>query len=241
MRNFGLIGFPLSHSFSQIFFTDKFKKLNISCNYNNYEIGDLSNLKALISNNQLSGLNVTSPFKTSIIPYLDQLEETGKTVGSLNTILIKDEKLIGYNTDIIGFKISLERIIGDQKPPTLILGTGGSAKAVAFVLKQKSIAFKFVSRNANESAISYLQSDDIISQNLLIINCTPMGRFPQIAQKPPINYSKLTDKHILFDLNYNPEITAFMNEGIRRRCKVCNGYDMLIEQAEASWTIWNYN
>ena len=142
MKNLGLIGFPLGHSFSQQFFTDKFKKLNVNCSYNNYELDDLSQLKKLIFDYQLTGLNVTSPYKTSIIPHLDQVELTAQTVGSVNTILIKDKKLIGYNTDIIGFQKSLERLIGDQIPPTLILGTGGSAKAVAFVLKQKNISFQ---------------------------------------------------------------------------------------------------
>ena len=239
MRNCGLIGLTLSHSFSQKFFTDKFKKLNLKCVYNNYELSNLNNLRELISTNQLTGLNVTSPYKTGVIPYLDRLEETAEAIGSINTILIKDKKLIGYNTDIIGFKISLERLIGNQKPPTLILGTGGSAKTVAFVLKQKNIPFQFVSRKKKEGAISYSQSDDFLSQNILIINCTPIGRFPDFGKKPPINYTKLTDKHFLFDLNYNPEITAFMTEGINKGCKVCNGYDMLIEQAEASWVIWN--
>lgn len=239
MKSLGLIGFPLGHSFSQQFFTDKFKKLNVNCSYNNYELDDLSQLKKLIFDYQLTGLNVTSPYKTSIIPHLDQVELTAQTVGSVNTILIKDKKLIGYNTDIIGFQKSLERLIGDQIPPTLILGTGGSAKAVAFVLKQKNISFQYVSRNANEDAISYNQANDRISQNLLIINCTPIGRFPDIHLSPPLNYFKLTDKHILFDLNYNPKITAFMAEGIKKGCMVCNGYEMLTEQAEASWVIWN--
>ena len=237
MRTFGLIGKSLSHSFSGGFFNEKFFKEGITnTKYLNFELQDISEFPQLIRNNKLSGLNVTIPYKESIIPFLDELSEDAKSIGAVNTIQFKDNKLIGHNTDIIGFKQSISPILKGQKS-ALVLGDGGGAKAVKHALKQLNIAHKTVSRNG---LFNYLDiSIQDIEFNTLIINTTPLGMSPEIKNYPKIPYEGLTEKHLLFDLIYNPSETLFLKYGRAYKCLTKNGLEMLQIQAEVSWNIWN--
>ncbi len=242
MRKFGLIGYPLSHSFSQKYFSEKFKKENISDSvYENFSIPSIEEVHKILENNpELAGLNVTIPYKQSVINYLDKAT-TKLPIDACNCIRIENKKLTGFNTDIIGFERSL---ITDLKPHhknALILGDGGATKAVKYVLKKIGIDFSVVSRKPNdESFLGYEDlSKEIIEQNLLIINTTPLGMFPNVDDYPKIPYEFLTDKHYLFDLIYNPAETIFLKKGKERGSAIKNGHEMLIIQAEESWKIWN--
>lgn len=238
MRNYGLIGQAISYSFSATFFAEKFQRENIDdAQYQTYDLKHLEDIDALIATENLSGFNVTIPFKEQIIPYLDALSEETQVVGAVNCVKIADGKKIGYNTDVYGFQESLESFLGELRPNALILGNGGAAKAVAFVLEQMNIHFKIVSRKGE---FRYENLDETILQNhSLIINCTPLGTFPNVEEKPPIPYEFLNEQHFLFDLIYNPEKTAFLQSGEEKGTKIQNGYDMLVFQAEKSWEIWN--
>ncbi len=243
MRLFGLIGHPLSHSFSKSFFTEKFKKENISdCRYENFDLEKIEHFKSLTeTHDDLCGLNVTIPYKTAIIPWLTQLDAVAAETGAVNTVLFKDGITIGFNTDVIGFIETIKDYLSHNNPCVLILGTGGSAKAVSFVLKKAGVAVQMVSRKTDAHALTYSQlTKEIVESHTLIINCTPLGRHPDVDQAPPIPYDYLTDKHFLYDLNYNPAETLFLKEGMKRNAMVKNGMEMLIKQAEASWQIWNY-
>ncbi len=243
---FGLIGYPLSHSFSKKYFTSKFNQLNVPYSYENIEVNDLSQLfnnKSKI--NEFSGFNVTIPHKESIINFIHSIHPIAQEIGAVNVIKsVKKESqnfLIGYNTDYIGFYESLLPHLKTNKLyKALILGTGGSSKAIQFALDQLNIKFSMVSTKNNPK--EYLQYGDltkkIIQEHLIIINCTPLGTFPNINNKPPIPFEDITKDHILFDLVYNPEITEFLKEGILKGCTIQNGYEMLTIQAEKSWEIW---
>ncbi len=242
MRQFGLIGYPLSHSFSPTYFKAKFEQENITdALYSLYELQSIDELTSLLkSNSQLNGLNVTIPYKTSVIPFLDELDGTAKSVGAVNTIQITNGKLTGYNTDVIGFKISLLNFIGEARPNALVLGTGGSSKAVTHVLNELNISYQQVSRTKQDNIICYDDlNEDIIAKYQLIINCTPLGKSPNVNIKPSLPYSALSAKHFLFDLNYNPELTAFLETGKQQGANIKNGYEMLTLQADAAWEIWN--
>lgn len=243
MRLFGLIGHPLSHSFSKSFFTEKFKKENISdCRYENFDLEKIEHFKSLLeSHDDLCGLNVTIPYKTAIIPWLTQLDAVAAETGAVNTVLFKNGITIGFNTDVIGFRETIKDYLPSNTPGALVLGTGGSAKAICYVLQQSGITYKMISRKEGSHVLSYSQlTKEIIESHELIINCAPVGRHPDVDQAPPIPYDHLTDKHFLYDLNYNPAETLFLKEGLRHNAKVKNGMEMLIKQAEASWQIWNY-
>lgn len=242
MRLFGLIGHPLSHSFSKSFFTEKFKKEKIAdCRYENFDLEKIEHFKSLSEKHKdLCGLNVTIPYKTAIIPYMKQLDAVAAETKAVNTVLFKNGITIGFNTDVIGFRETIKDYLSYNNPRALILGTGGSAKAVAYVLKQAGVTFQMVSRKTDAHTLTYSHlTKEIIESHTLIINCTPLGRHPEIDQAPPIPYNYLTDKHFLYDLNYNPSETVFMKEGLKRGVNVKNGMEMLIKQAEASWHIWN--
>lgn len=242
MLQFGLIGYPLSHSFSPTYFKAKFEQEYITnAIYSLYELKAIDELPALLkSNPALKGLNVTIPYKTSVISFLDDLDATAKNVGAVNTISIKNGKLKGYNTDVIGFKISLLNFIKDARPFALVLGTGGSSKAVTYVLNELNISYQQVSRSNQNNFLCYNDLNaGIIETYKLIINCTPLGKSPNIDSKPSLPYSTLSVKHFLFDLNYNPAQTAFMEAGKRQGANIRNGYEMLTLQADASWEIWN--
>ena len=234
--NFGLVGKRLSHSFSKDFFTQKFKKLNLkSHNYENYEIDNLNELRELIKKNQLYGLNVTIPFKQEIIKYLDEIESNAKEINSVNTIKVENNKLIGYNSDIQGFENSFIPMIG-KRQKAIVLGNGGASKAVQFVLKKNKIKFIIFSRSGKKKFEDITNSDIISSQ--IIINTTPLGMYPDINTYPNIPYHALSSNHLIYDLVYNPEETIFIKKAKEKNCLVINGLEMLINQANISWEIW---
>jgi shikimate dehydrogenase len=245
-RKYGLIGYPLAHSFSKSFFSEKFKKENIDAEYENFEIDDISLLPGIIRDNPgLSGLNVTIPYKEKVIKFLDELNEDAGLVGAVNTIKIirsgEQVKLKGFNTDIRGFEKSLSPLLKSYHKKALVLGTGGASKAVRYVLDKLEINYISASiEELKENEIKYEDIDkDMISRRLLVINATPLGTYPQVDKFPPIPYKYLTEKHLLFDLVYNPGVTAFMKKGKAQGATVKNGYEMLVLQALASYEIWN--
>ena len=239
-RQFGLIGKTLKHSFSKNYFKEKFHSDNIQdAYYDLYELPTIDAFTQLIESKNFSGLNVTIPYKQEVIPYLDELDITASEIQAVNTILFKEGKLIGFNTDVIGFRTAIKKLIGRKKvEKAMILGTGGASKAILYVLRELGIKSTIVSRTTGD--ITYDQLDrSIIKDHRLIINCTPLGTYPNVNNAPPIEYKYLNKKHLLFDLVYNPEKTLFLNHGIEKNCFTMNGMKMLIGQAEASWTIWN--
>lgn len=242
MKQYGLIGYPLAHSFSKKYFTEKFQREHIvDCAYENFPLVDIDELPILLqSQKALLGLNVTIPYKESVFKYIDKLDETAREIGAVNTINIAGGKLTGFNTDVYGFMQSITRMLEPYHHQALILGTGGSSKAVAWSLKKMGIAFQFVSRNPEgPEEITYAEAGRQISQSKIIINTTPTGMYPYIDASPDIPYEKLTASHLLFDLVYNPEETLFLKQGKAQQAKIKNGLEMLQLQAEKSWQIWN--
>ena len=239
MRKFGLIGFPLSHSFSPKYFAEKFDKEGIrDCQYDLLEIPTIEDVEELLDGS-IEGINVTIPYKEQVMPYLTAIDPEAEAIGAVNTIKIADGEITGYNSDIYGFEHSLLGMLNDDRPTeALILGTGGASKAVKYVLDKLSIAYKVVSRSTGDLIYDEL-NDEIMNTCQLIINTTPLGTYPNIHQKPTLPYDSLSARHFLFDLTYNPRVTAFMQEGIDRGAKTLNGYRMLELQAEKSWAIWN--
>lgn len=247
MKRYGLIGFPLSHSFSKNYFVEKFSKSEITdSSYENFELNSIDEFEELIKHNpDIMGLSVTIPYKEKIIPFLTELSSDAKAIGAVNTIQINNSEtggLIGHNTDVVGFKVSLLKLIGNSYPEALVLGTGGASKAVVFVLEKMGINYKLVSRqkSALMNCISYNQlNEELIVNAKLIINTTPLGMFPNINSKPGIPYDAIGSKHFLFDLTYNPSITAFLKIGLDKGAAIKNGQEMLELQADAAWNIWN--
>jgi len=242
MKVYGLIGYPLSHSFSKGFFAEKFAREGIrDCMYESFPIPEIGDLPALLAQySDLQGLNVTIPYKQAVMSYLDELSPAAAQIGAVNCIHFKDGRKIGYNTDAIGFRRSLEPLLQPHHNKALVLGTGGAAKAVQYVLEGLNIPYKLVSRQASADAISYGQLDAAtMASHTLIINTTPLGMYPNVSAAPALPYEQLTDKHLLYDLIYNPAVTAFLQQGADRGATIKNGHEMLILQAEASWEIWN--
>ena len=242
MLLFGLIGYPLSHSFSKNYFTEKFKKEGIeNCRYENFPLADIQELpKLLAANPDLRGLNVTIPHKETVLQFLSDKDELVKQTRACNCMKIVDGKLIGYNTDVTGFERSLRHKLDPSHKTALILGTGGAAKAVEFVLRKIGIHYGYVSRYPSLKNLSYEQLiPEVMEKNTLIINTTPLGMYPKVAEAPPLPYHLLTRRHFLFDLVYNPEKTLFLKKGEEQGAAIQNGYDMLVYQAEDSWRIWN--
>lgn len=242
MRLFGLIGFPLTHSFSKKFFTEKFEREGLSdCRYENFPIPAIEDVHRILAMPGLEGLNVTIPYKELIIPYLNQSSVLVKKINACNCIKIKNGKLLGFNTDIAGFENSLLTKLNSPKyRQALILGTGGSSKAVKYVLHKLGIEFKMVSRKPAAGILSYEQlTREMIQQHLLIINTTPLGMYPNVVEAPPLPYQYITPDHFLFDLIYNPEKTLFLKKGEDQGARIQNGYEMLVLQAEENWKIWN--
>lgn len=242
----GLIGYPLSHSFSKDYFTNKFKEEGINnFSYQNFEIDNINMISEIIKDHKnLIGLNVTIPHKETVLPYLDQLSEQANEIGAVNTICIEwiDNKpyLFGYNTDSIGFSKSLDQLLEETPTGALILGTGGASKAVKFVLNQRKIRFLFVSRSGSGNKLTYNDLDNSILRDYpLIINTTPVGMFPKVDLKPEIPYDFLGADNYLIDLIYNPIQTLFLKRGEEAGARTLNGMPMLIAQAEASWKLWN--
>ena len=241
MRQFGLIGYPLSHSFSQKFFTEKFLKENIiNAQYTNFPIDSIQSFAALWTEHpSIEGLNVTIPYKKEVITFLQHSSPVVQAIKACNCIRKFNNELYGYNTDVIGFEKSLLPFLQHHHTHALILGTGGASAAVQWVLQQLNIQFQVVSRKAN-TGLSYDQlNKSIIESHTLIINTSPLGMFPKVNEAPPIAYDAITPKHHLYDLVYNPTETLFMKNGLGKGATVQNGLAMLHIQAEESWAIWN--
>ncbi|MFT3845079.1 MAG: shikimate dehydrogenase [Lacibacter sp.] len=242
MRQFGLIGYPLSHSFSKNFFTKKFSEENIhGCSYELFPISSIDDFPPLLEHEKnIEGLNVTIPYKEAVLPFLSEVTDAVREIGACNCIKIKNGSLKGYNTDVIGFEESLKPLLLPHHKKALILGTGGAAKAVAWVLKKLQIEFIYVSRREGGGIVKYDQINDEMIRNFhLIINTTPVGMQPNAGQKPSLPYGGLSKKHLCYDLVYNPLKTAFLEEAEKRGAVIKNGMEMLIIQAEESWKIWN--
>jgi shikimate dehydrogenase len=245
MEQYGLIGNPLKHSFSKSFFNDKFKEENIDAQYVNFEIPFIKELQSIIKNNPLlKGLNVTIPYKEQVIPFLDQLSENARLIGAVNVIKIDRNKgkikLTGFNSDIIGFKESIAPLLQPHHKQALILGTGGSAKAIYYGLKQLGIATTYVSREKKLiSSLNYNElTQEIVEENTVIVNCTPVGMWPKVDESPNIPYQWINEQHLLYDLLYNPNETLFMKKGAEQGATVKNGLEMLLLQAFASLDFW---
>ena len=243
---YGLIGFPLGHSFSKGFFTEKFQKLGLSetHSYELFEIPDIQEFSMLLKTrgSKLKGINVTIPHKKAIMPFLDKLDSSAERVGAVNVIkFTEDGKLIGYNSDYYGFKLSLEEFLNKTYSlNALILGNGGAAKAVQVALDDLEITWKTVSRKPSEGELSYEElNESIFNKYKLIINTSPIGTYPNVGSYPAIPYQFLTQQHYLYDLVYNPAETLFMKFGLEKGAKVHNGLKMLHLQAEKAWEIWN--
>jgi len=237
---FGLLGRNIDYSFSRGYFTEKFEREGINATYKNFDLQEISVLPELLKNEQVFGLNVTIPYKEEIIPFLDDLDKTARQIGAVNTILFQNGKQIGYNTDCIGFERALKTKLKPHHKKALVLGTGGASKAVCYVFEQLGIEYKKISRTAGANKKTYGQLDAHDYQtHLIIVNCTPLGTFPNIEEKPPIDYSKLNESHLLFDLIYNPSKTRFLTLGGERGADTSNGLFMLEQQAEAAWELWN--
>lgn len=250
MKIFGLIGFPLGHSFSADYFTKKFKKEKITgIEYRNFPIDKIDLLPELImTEKKLKGFNVTIPYKEQVMAYLNYVDEEAKEIGAVNTVVVNREpdntgiELKGYNTDGYGFIMSLKEVLKENVKQALVLGSGGASKAVIHALRSIDIRPLVVSRNPVPDQISYKDlNKKVLSSHLLIVNTSPVGTFPEINRAPDIPYHLLGPFHILHDLVYNPEETLFMKKGKERGALVKNGYQMLVEQAEKAWEIWNQN
>lgn len=241
MRQFGLIGKTLSHSFSKNHFERKFEKEGISdASYSLFELTEMAEFNALVQEHQLSGLNVTIPYKEAILPYLDEIDEEAKAIGAVNTIQFTKSGLKGYNTDVIGFRNSIKPFLENIHTRALILGTGGAAKAVAYVLENLGIKITYVSRNPKaENELSYADINSfVMKHHLLIVNTTPIGTFPNITEAPELPYEYLTEQHFLYDLVYNPSETQFLQHAKAAGAIAINGEQMLKIQAEEAWKIW---
>ena len=239
MTYFGIIGFPLQHSFSAKFFNRKFAEEHLDAQYQLYPLDSVEEFPALCRKHDFTGLNVTLPYKESIIPYLDELDDTAKQIGAVNVICFHNNRLVGYNTDTLGFMDSVRPLLKPWHTQALILGTGGAAKAVRYGLNKLNIPSSFVSRNP-ERGIPYEQlSEQLIHDNLLIVNCTPLGMYPDISDCPPLPYQFITPQHLVYDVIYNPEQTLFLKKAHEQGAATQNGLLMLQGQAKAAWKIWS--
>ncbi|KIC89794.1 shikimate dehydrogenase [Flavihumibacter sp. ZG627] len=245
MRQFGLIGYPLGHSFSKGYFTEKFKREGIDATYNNFPMASVQEVPALmLANPLLEGFNITIPHKETIIPYLHSANDVVKTIGACNCVKIQDGKMQGFNTDVIGFELSLKKYLRKEHAKALVFGTGGASKAVQYILSKLGIEFIIVSRKmeSNDGTINYGSlTEDLLRSSTLWINTTPVGMYPNEDSILPLNYEAIGARHYLYDLVYNPAETRFLKEARQRGATIANGYDMLIIQAEESWRIWNSN
>lgn len=245
MKKLGLIGFPLGHSFSKKYYLKKFDRENITdINYDLYSIEDIREFEQIFNEQNFYGVNVTIPHKINVLPYLHELSPEAEAIQAVNCIQIKHTPtgpfLKGFNTDVFGFKESLKPLLEHWHTKALILGNGGAAKAVEYALNELGIAYKFVSRNKNENNLIYSEVDAaILNEYYIIINCSPVGTFPNIEDAPNIPYQHIGHKHLLYDLVYNPAETAFLKKGKYNGAKIKNGLEMLELQAEKNWEIWN--
>lgn len=241
MDKYGIIGFPLGHSFSRGFFTEKFAREGIDAQYLNFEIPDATMLLDILRKNpELRGLNVTLPHKQAVIPLLDELSDEAREIGAVNVIRVRDGKLKGFNSDIIGFTESIKPLLRPHHTKALILGTGGASRAIRVGLSRLGIEWTYVTRSPREKMLAYYDlTPEVMEEYTVIVNCSPVGMFPKVNDAPAIPYEFLTPKHLLFDLVYNPEDTLFMKKGREQGATVKNGLEMLHLQAIASWHFWN--
>lgn len=245
MDKYGLIGYPLGHSFSISYFNEKFENEGINAVYENFEIADITNLREILdSYPNLKGLNVTIPYKEQVIRYLDSISPAAKAIGAVNVIRIthKGKKVLlkGFNSDVIGFTRSIEPMLEPAHKKALILGTGGASKAINYGLRSLGIETKFVSRSKKKDMLTYQELTPAHMQEYkVIVNCTPLGMYPKFEECPMLPYEAMDDKTLLYDLIYNPDETMFMQQGRKYGATVKNGLEMLLLQAFASWDFWN--
>lgn len=243
MREFGLIGYPLGHSFSAKYFNEKFQREGIKdCSYSLFELESIEELEALFkAHPNLCGFNVTIPYKREILRYLDDLSFEARMIGAVNCVKCEGGQRVGYNTDAIGLRASLAEFLGGYLPErALVLGTGGASQAVQYILTEFGIPFDLVSRDAAKGNYTYDNlPPEVVRDSKLIINSTPVGTYPNVEEAPRLPYAYVGEEHYLFDLVYNPKVTSFLDYGMQRGAKVCNGEAMLVGQAEAAWEIWS--
>ena len=236
MRHFGIIGFPLLHSFSAKYFNERFATEKIEAEYSLYPMKELTNERMNELLDTLDGMNVTMPYKQAIIPYLEQLDETAEAVGAVNVV----HKRVGYNTDCIGFMESIRPLLGENDHKALVLGTGGASKAVCYGLKKLGLSPTLVSRTPKEGMLGYDQlTEELMNEHTVIVNSTPLGMAPEENTYPAIPYEWISARHLLFDCVYNPEETLFLQKGKAQGARIKNGMEMLFGQAKAAWKIWN--
>lgn len=247
MDKYGLLGYPLKHSFSRQFFTEKFEREGMDAQYVNFEIPDIQLLPGILKEEKdLKGLNVTIPYKEQVMQFLDEISPEAKAIGAVNVIRVRRNgdkiHLKGFNSDIIGFKESLKPFLKPQHRKALILGTGGASKAVKVGLEQLGLETLYVSRSAGNGKITYAQVDgELLKEYKVIVNCTPCGMFPHTDECPALPYDRITPEHLLYDLIYNPEETEFLKKGKQQGAATKNGLEMLHLQAVAGWNFWNGN
>lgn len=242
MRSFGIIGYPLGHSFSQRYFTEKFAREGITdAVFKVFPIPDITALPAMLqAEKELEGFCITIPHKKSVIAYLDETSAAVRAMQACNCVRIRQGKLYGYNTDTIGFERSFTPQLQPHHTQALILGTGGAAAAVEYALQKLGIGYRFVSRKKLDGQFTYEElTEEVLASYPVIINCTPLGTYPNVEEAPPIPYQYINSRHYLYDLVYNPAVTRFLQEGVNRQALIKNGYDMLTIQAEENWKIWN--
>jgi shikimate dehydrogenase len=245
MKTYGLIGYPLGHSFSRGYFTDYFSREGIDAEYKNFELPSIEALaEVLQTEHTLQGFNVTIPYKQQVFTYLNELDDAARAIGAVNVVKVirhdSNLQLKGYNTDHIGFSDSIRPYLKPHHTHALILGTGGASKAVDYALHQLGLKTQYVSRTAREGIIAYDElTPELMAQYTVIVNTTPLGMHPKVDECPPLDYTRLTSQHLLYDVVYNPEKTLFLQRGEEAGATICNGMDMLIGQAKAAWKIWN--
>ncbi|PTX43672.1 shikimate dehydrogenase [Christiangramia gaetbulicola] len=241
MRTFGLIGKNIDYSFSRKYFSEKFSKEDLKDQYVNFDIASIEEFPVILKNNEISGLNVTIPYKEVVIPFLDKLDAHSEKIQAVNTIKFEnDGSITGYNTDYWGFLNALKPHLKPQHTKALILGTGGASKAIAYALELLNIQYKFVSRKPEKDQFSYTDLDkDILDSYTLIINCTPLGTHPKVEACPDLPFEHISNQHLVFDLIYNPAETRLMKLSSEKGAQTLNGLEMLKLQAEKAWSIWN--
>lgn len=241
MDRYGIIGFPLGHSFSRAFFTEKFQKEHIDAEYVNFEIPSAHLLPEIVrSNPHLRGLNVTLPYKEAVIPMLDSMSDEAREIGAVNVIQVREGRLKGFNSDIIGFMDSLRPLLKPWRQHALVLGTGGASRAIRVGLERLGLDWTYVSRTAAEGRLTYSAlTPEVMEHYQVIVNCSPVGMFPKVDACPDIPYHLLSSRHLLYDLVYNPEETLFLKRGAQQGATIKNGLEMLHLQALASWEFWN--
>lgn len=241
MDKYGIIGYPLGHSFSRAFFTEKFQREHIDAEYVNFEIPSADMLPGIVqANPNLCGLNVTLPYKEAVIPMLDELSDEAKEIGAVNVIRVRDGRLKGFNSDIIGFMDSIRPLLKPWHQHALVLGTGGASRAIRVGLQRLGIEWTYVSRTSAPGRLTYADlTSELMEHYQVIVNCSPVGMFPRVDACPDIPYQLLTGRHLLYDLVYNPQETLFLKRGAEHGAAVKNGLEMLHLQALASWRFWN--